>query len=124
MKRAVIFLILFSMVLHCSVRLGLATWIYQNRLAIAYSFGFLEERPITMCGHEHDLDRSVEIKVSHDESDKLPVSTFQVREINLFLEIDFSQHTPQYSLLRENQLPSIVEKDYPSPELPVFHPPA
>ena len=77
-----------------------------------------------MCSHEDDLDRAVEIKVSHDESDKIPVSAFLAREINLFLETDFIQNNPQYSLLRENQLPWVIESNYPIPEIYIFHPPA
>jgi hypothetical protein len=124
MKRVVVFLILLSMMLHCSIRLGFVTWLYQNRQSIAYTFGFIEERPITMCSHEHDLDRAVEIKVSHDEGDKIPVSVFHAREINLFLESDFIPGNPQYSLLRENRLPWVIESNYPSPEIYIFHPPA
>ena len=124
MKRAVVFLILLSMVLHCGIRLGLVTWLYQNRQSIAYTFGFIEERQITMCSHEDDLDRAVEIKVSQDESDKIPVSVFQAREINLFLETDFIHSNPQYSLLRENQLPWVIESNYPIPQIHIFHPPA
>jgi hypothetical protein len=124
MKRAAVLLILFSMMLHCSLRLGLGTWLYQNRHAIAYAFGFIEERPITVCSHEHDLDRKVEINVSHDEGDKIPVSTLQVREINLFLESGSIQNRPQYALLQEIQLPRVVERTYPIPEPVIFHPPA
>lgn len=77
-----------------------------------------------MCSHQDDLDRALEINVSHDESDKIPVSAFQAREINLFLETDFIQNKPQYCLLRENQLPRVIESNYPIPEILVFHPPA
>ncbi len=124
MKRLLIYVILASMILHCSVRLGFVTWLYQNRQEIAYSFGFIEERVITMCSHEHDLDRAVEINIDHDGSDKLPVSTFQTREINLFFEIGTSKSNPQYALLWMNQLPTVIEKHYPLPEIVIFHPPA
>ncbi len=112
------------MVLHCSVRLGFMTWVYQNRQSIAYTFGFIKERPITMCSHQDDLDRAVEINVSHDDGDKIPVSAFHAREINLFLEVNHIYYCPQYSLLGETQLPWVVERNYPIPEIVVFHPPA
>lgn len=125
MKRAGVFLILFSMILHCGIRLGFGTWIYQNRQSLAFSVGLVEEAPITMCSHEHDADRAVKIEVSEDTQDKqLPSHTFQVREINLFFEHNIAQCNPEMILLREHQLPAFLEKDYPPPVFPIVHPPA
>lgn len=112
------------MMLHCSIRLGFFTWVYQNRLEIAFTLGLSDVKPITMCGHEYDVDRAIKIEVSHDDHDKLPANPFQVREINLFLELNLTDHTPQYALLGETQLPTVVEHDYASPDLGIFHPPA
>jgi|JI6StandDraft_1071083.scaffolds.fasta_scaffold04524_8 hypothetical protein len=123
MKRIVIFLILLSMVLHCATRLGLMTWLYQNRQAIAYNLRLVNEPHITECSHDATLDRLVEINTDTDSSDELPAKMFQVREINLFCEFNLTNTYPQYAFLRETQLPNIVERNYPSPDLGIFHPP-
>lgn len=125
MKRAVVFVILTSMILHCSVRLGFVTWLYQNRQDIAYAFGFGDEPPITMCSHADDLDRAVKIEVAQDNHDKrMPVSAFQTREINLFFVSHILSNSHELALLREQPVPYVVDKDYPEPLLTVFHPPA
>lgn len=124
MKRVVVFLVLFSMVLHCSVRLGLATWLYQNRQEIAYAFGLIEEPPITMCSHEDDLDRAITIEVSADDQSKAPRNSFQASEINLFLSYTFLTNTPQFTFLRENGLLQLEVGKYSSPDPDIFHPPS
>lgn len=124
MKRAVVFLILLSMMLHCSIRLGFFTWIYQNRLEIAFTLGLSDEKPITMCGHEYDVDRAVKIEVSQDNHDKLPINPFQVREINLFLSM--TETIPGRSgelLLSVISNCTYQFSEYPDPGHSFFQPP-
>ena len=125
MKRAIVFVILTSMTLHCSIRLGFMTWLYQNRQDIVYAFGLGDKPLITMCSHADDLDRAVKIEVAQDDYDKrMPVSAFQVREINLFFVSHLLSASQELALLREQCVPHVVDKDYPEPLLTVFHPPA
>ena len=112
------------MALHCCVRLGVATWLYQNRQEIAYALGMVDEPPMTICSHAHDLDRALTFTVSTGDQDEAPASIFQASEINLFLQFALVEQSPRYTLLRESPLSGHLISKYPSPALRIFHPPA
>lgn len=124
MKRTLIYLVLTSMILHCSARLGLVSYIYENRHVIAFQLGLIDEIPIALCGSSYEFDQGLHIQVPHESDKSLPVSLPQAREINLFIESIIVPSSAELSLLSINRLPVVIEKEYTSPDYSVFHPPA
>lgn len=41
------------MTLHCASRLGVVSYLYENRLEIAYQIGLIAEIPIAMCAGDY-----------------------------------------------------------------------
>jgi len=123
MKRILSLVVLVSMLLHCSSRLGILSYVYKNRLEIAYSIGMISEMPIAFCSSDYDGDRDLTIQ-HQDNGDHLPPVFAQAREIHLFChEIDFTLH-PSYSFSGCIHSPFIHPAPYPEPPSAVFHPPA
>lgn len=123
MKRAVAILILLTMVLHCSSRLGFISYLYNQRHAIAFTVGLFDEIPIAICGDEYFADRApLIIQDLNDTDSQLPVQSSQAREINLFIQGSSYCLTadPGLDIVHNNRpAPSF----YLSPDLAVFHPP-
>lgn len=90
MRKVVIFVILGSMILHCASRVGLLSYLYQNRNEIAYTLGLTDELPIAMCNSDYDFDKGLTIQsADHDETSQ---RTFPVAfEIKLFFDSDKTQ---------------------------------
>lgn len=87
MKRITIYLLLLCMTLQCASRIGVLSYVYQQRHALAYQIGILAEIPIAMCNSDFDFDQGLHIEEQKDASTTLPVSSLlQAREINLFIE--------------------------------------
>jgi hypothetical protein len=90
MRKVVIFIILGSMILHCASRVGLLSYLYQNRNEIAFTLGLTDEIPIAMCNSDYDFDKGLTIQsADHDETSQ---RTFPVAfEIKLFFDSDRTQ---------------------------------
>ena len=86
LKKFTIALILFSMTLHCAYRIGLVTYLYQERHVIAQSLGFIEEVPIAVCGQKANNTRSLIIHEKTDQQNPIPVQLALTREIVLFFD--------------------------------------
>jgi hypothetical protein len=123
MKRILGLVILVSMLLHCSSRLGVLSYLYKNRHEIAYTVGMISEMPIAFCSSDYEGERGLIIQ-HNDGSDHLPPVFAQAREINLFYhEVDFTLR-PSYTLARQTHIGFIYPAPYPEPPSGVFHPPA
>jgi hypothetical protein len=123
MKRFLGLVILLSMLLHCSSRLGVLSYLYNNRHDIAYTVGMISEVPIAFCSSDYEGDRALTIQ-HNDDGDHLPPSFAQAREIHLFFHrMDFSLH-PSYIMPRQIYVGFIHPAPYPEPPSAVFHPPA
>jgi hypothetical protein len=123
MKRILSLVVLLSMLLHCSSRLGILSYVYKNRQEIAYSVGMISERPIAFCSSDYDGGRDLTIQ-QHDDGDHLPPAFAQAREINLFChQIDFALQ-PSYTFTGHIHSPFIHPAPYPEPPSAIFHPPA
>jgi hypothetical protein len=124
LKRGIIVIVLFSMVLHSASRVGFLSYLYQQRQQIAYSLGFIEEVPVAVCSSDYDFSQDLTIETADEVDSTLPVAMLMANEIHLF----FIKHTvdihPQLSFLRENIIPGVVEKIYLPPTLSIFHPPS
>ncbi len=113
------------MVLHSTSRLGILSYLYQQRHQIAYTIGMIAELPIAMCNSDYNFNGELLIQ-SHDMADStLPPTIFIASEIHLF----FTRLTdiaidPNRLLASLNKLPWVVVRDYTSPSLSIFHPPS
>lgn len=122
MKQAVVYLILFSLTLHCAERLGLLSFLYEQRHEIAFTVGLIEEVPISMCNSDYDFEKG--LKIDTPDTDHSLPPTIVAREITLFWS-----ETNKDAFNHERLLLSIVANcayttpDYPDPEIPIFQPP-
>lgn len=121
MKRILIFLILFSMTLHCASRLGILSHLHKNRHEIARALGLIKEIPIALCS-ESDFANGATLLLPdhHDES----IPTFhQAPEIILFCVESVDFETRMYALHhRAGRTPFIVSR-YMTERQQIFHPP-
>jgi hypothetical protein len=124
LKRGIIAIVLFTMVLHSASRVGFLSYLYQQRQQIAYSLGFIEEVPVAVCSSDYDFSQDLTIETSDEVDSTLPAAMLLANEIHLF----FIKHTvdlhPLLSFLRENTIPGVVERIYLPPTLSIFHPPS
>ena len=122
MRRTISLIILLSMMLHCASRLGVLSYLYENRHEIAFNLGLLEEMPITRCESDHGF--STTLKIEHQESDKrLPVNLNQAREIHLFIQTAGLHLRNENGILKEPAFTLFIETKYLSPILAIFRPP-
>src|SRR6188768_2953536 len=95
MRRTLALLILFSMVLHCASRLGVLSYLYENRNHIANTIGLISEVPIAMCSSDYDFNEGLHIQTA-DAHPSAPASFLTAHEITLFSQAYISFN------LREN----------------------
>lgn len=111
------------MVLHSASRLGVLSYLYQQRHEIAYAVGIIAEIPIAMCSDDYDFNPGLSI-VSADESDlSTPPALVQAKEIQLYFSELHNLNDPKRS---ESKITAAfqVEVTYSSPPLSIFHPPS
>jgi hypothetical protein len=85
LKKSLSIVILISMVLHCSSRLGFLSYLYEKRHTIAYSAGLIAEIPIAICKSDYSFKKS--FKIHHDDSEQnIPPGLVATFEINLFFQ--------------------------------------
>lgn len=71
------------MMLHCASRLGVLSYLYQQRHAIAHTMGLIPEIPIALCSSDYDFNEGLSVQHA-DDSEGLPVSIAHAHEITLF----------------------------------------
>jgi len=121
-KNPIAIIILFSMALHCSCKLGFVDQLYQNRNEIAYTVGLIAEIPIAMCNSDYDFNQGLNIE-THD-SDSVPQPLFQVREINLFFVSELQLQSSRQADFDGGPITSPLNL-YSSTWAPnIFHPPS
>ncbi len=122
-RKTIVYIILFSMVLHCACRLGFLNELYQKRHSIAYTIGLIAEVPIAMCASDFNFVKNLTIDIEKEHS-ALPSPTFKTTEINLFyLSITF--HIRKFFIEVPNKLITYTtEKKYTPPDFSIFHPPS
>lgn len=125
LKRLVISVILFTMVLHSASRLGVLSYLYEQRGEIAYALGLLSEEPIAECGHDYDFGSGLKIMAAEDHQGTLPPAVLQAKEITLFIDDTFSSGAPIGRLVTDTTHSSpFIQTAYATPSLSIFHPPA
>ncbi len=112
------------MVLHSASRLGVLSYLYQQRHEISYALGIIAEVPIAMCNSDYDFGSGLHFE-SHDNTDhSLPPVFFTAHEIHLF----YSQ--PEVTLNTDRMITSVEKQSavithgFTSPALSIFHPPS
>lgn len=125
MRKAVTLLILWSMTLHCASRLGVMSYLYQQRHSIAYSLGIIAEIPVAMCTGDYDFGKGLVIEEHHPSESTVPPAFFQTQEINLYLSpFSFFETSPHWLTVGNDKAMMTEDNNYPSPPVSIFHPPA
>lgn len=82
MRKSISLLILLAMLVHAAGRFGALSYVYENRHAIAFSFGLIGEVPIAMCSSEYDFGD--QLMVDQSSSDESMPAFMHAQEIKLF----------------------------------------
>jgi len=80
-KKFLSIVIIISMVLHCSSRLGVISFLYKSRYDIAASIGIIKEKPIASCDSHYFAEK--DIKIVDNSKAEAPANLIQAQEINL-----------------------------------------
>ncbi len=124
-KRLGIALVLLSMVLHSASRLGMLSYLYQQRHQIAYAVGMITEVPIAMCNSDYDFEGGLQFHTTDDSDRTLPPAVLQAKEINLFFVVNLDlKPNAEKIVLRSLSRFDVREVPYSSPPLSIFHPPS
>ena len=123
-KRGLVAIILFSMMLHCATRMGFLSYLYQQRHQIAYSLGVIAEMPIAMCSHQYELNKGLTIETGSQENSDLPLTVFQTHDITLFFQIAVFDFEPRKECPIKKHLAFDCERKYTPPGFSIFHPPS
>src|SRR5690606_14292000 len=125
MKRFLSIVVLCCMTLHCASRLGLVSYLYQNRHEIAFQLRLISEVPIALCSADYFGKKNSPLVVVDSQSDEsqIPTQIAIAREIHLFSQ---DQQTLVFGSLSKrlvtHNTPCVVA-DYNSPPVNIFHPP-
>lgn len=125
MRRIISLVILCSMMLHCASRLGILSYLYQERHSIAQAVGLIQEVPIALCSSDYDFNQGLLSIQDHNDSETLPVTFGHAHEINLFAPdnaFDNTCYSHHYLAGTLNQPPYIATIS-PSPHFKIFQPP-
>lgn len=125
MKRFLSIVILVSMTLHCASRLGVLSYLYENRHEIAYQAGLIAEIPVAMCtGNYFEKNAPLVIhEADTDESKQVPGKIASAKEITLFSHSTRHSFTPFNCPLLQTHNTALVKAVYDQPLLTIFHPP-
>ena len=121
MKRILCAIVLFSMMLHSASRLGILSYLYQQRHEIAFRVGIIAEIPIALCSGDYHADTS--LKIQDDDAGKRIPAFSTAHEINLFIQVTEFALRPVLSLIRDTRVTGFLMKSYLPPVLSIFHPP-
>src|SRR5688572_21281608 len=121
-RRTLALLILFSMVLHCASRLGVLTYLYENRNHIANTIGLIQEVPIALCSSDYDFHDS--LHVQHADTDPaVPTNFLTAQEITLFSQGYVSFNLREDSNSADEGKSPYTIGCYQQPPLKIFQPP-
>lgn len=122
-KRLLIGLIFLSMALHSASRLGVLSYLYQQRHEIGYTLGLIEEVPIAMCNSDYDFGAGLHFE-SHDNTDSsLPPVAFTAHEIHLFYSQPEAPLNTERIITAVEKQSAVINRAFTSPPLSIFHPP-
>jgi hypothetical protein len=124
LKKFLSLIILVSMILHCSSRLGIMSYLYEKRYEIAYGIRLISETPIALCTSDYKFNKGLAIH-HQDAETQMPASFLPAYEINLFFQSISSNQllTPLHLILSTSGECIYSQRLYQSPLLQKFHPP-
>ncbi len=116
-------LLLLSMMVHCAGRLGIISYLYHHRHAIAYEIGLIAEIPIALCNGDYFAKQApFVIQDSDNEDEQAPVTFTQAKEIILFVQYNNVILAAPVSIVQHHETINL-ESLYSPPILAIFHPP-
>lgn len=116
-------LLLLSMMVHCAGRLGIISYLYHQRHAIAHEFGLIAEIPIALCNGDYFAKQAPLVIQDSDNKDKqVPFAFIQTREITLFIQSNNVILPAPVSIAQHHETIKL-ESLYSPPILAIFHPP-
>ncbi|HZX73350.1 MAG TPA: hypothetical protein VFE57_02950 [Cyclobacteriaceae bacterium] len=121
LRKGLCFVVLVAMIAHCASRLGVVSFLYQKRHAIAYSMGVIAEVPIAMCTSDYDFGKGPNIETSSSEA-AAPI-TILAQEINLFFVAQLEMQKPQSQLLSNDFSDSSIDHYRLNSLTQIFRPP-
>jgi hypothetical protein len=122
-RRAFVYTILLSMLMHAGCRLGFVDQLYQTRHELAYTIGLIAEIPIAICSSGYDFGKGIIIETHKTETSQ-PVSFLQVKEISPFYHSSPLELSVNTSVSLESLFLFIETKFNNKLTDSVFHPPA
>lgn len=109
--------------LHCTSRLGILSYLYQNRHHIAVAIGLIEEIPIATCSHEYHFSKNLIIQHASEETqERIPENLSPAMEIVLFVHQAIT-NIPSNDVMEQAQRSLYVEVYYLQPLISIFRPP-
>jgi len=112
------------MVLHCASRTGLLTYIFQQRLQIAYSLGLIDEIPIAVCSSDYDFRHEFIVHQTDESSPASHQTLPMASEIKLFFVTPLIHVTGTNGIAVVKNFRPDVTQPSPGCANAVFHPPA
>jgi hypothetical protein len=122
MRRTLSVLILLSMVLHCASRLGVLSYLYENRNQIANTMGLISEVPIAMCSSDYDFNEGLHIQHA-DTHPSAPATFLTAHEITLFAQAFVSFNLRENSSITDEGKSRYSVGSYQHPPFEIFQPP-
>ena len=102
--------------------MGILSYVFEKRHAIAYSIGIIAEIPIALCNADYDFSGDLKIQDA-DEDQSMPYFA-SAQEINLFFISAFElEQAPSHLELSKAET-FCSDLDYHSPTNSIFHPPS
>ena len=123
LNRFISIVVLFCMTLHCAGRLGVLSWIYEQRQVIAFELGLTNKTPIAECGTAY-LNDGLVIVQQDDSSQGRPSVTFQAKEICLFVEESSFEIFSVKVLINRQYPPDLMSQIPFGYDKGIFHPPS
>jgi len=121
-KRVISVVVLVSLVLHFSSRMGFLAYVYKQRHEVARFFGVIEEVPIAECRSSFYLSTDLLVDGEPDD-DATPAVLSGAPEITLFFNSSDTDVRPEWVLLMANVRGVYIPTEYTCPETDVFQPP-
>jgi hypothetical protein len=123
LNKSLSIIILVSMILHCSSRLGVLSYLYENRHDIAYRVGLVAEIPIAICESNYNFSKGLIVQ-HNNVDDEAPASLTTAHEINLFFQFNASDLLSKCKFVNSATAPApYMQRIYHSPFIKKFQPP-
>lgn len=111
------------MVLHSASRLGVLSYLYQQRHEIGYTLGMIAEVPIAMCNSDYDFGSGLHFESNDTTTDSLPPVALTAHEIHLFYsQSEVTLNSDRIITAVEKQS-AVINRTFTPPSLSIFHPP-